>query len=109
MDFSVCSARFLVRSGGFLLWFLRKRNTPTFVRNTVIERVIKLSFFVCKLDCRRLLNSFGLKNCQCCLRRLPLKSKEILRMLLGQIIDIWPKGHGRTSGFEALMICVISF
>ena len=70
----------------------------------------KVGFFcVCKLDRRRLLNPFGLKNCQCCLRRLPLKSKEILRMLLGQIIDIWPNGHGRTSGFQALMIRVISF
>ena len=45
MGFSVCSARFLVGSGGFLLWFLRKRNTPTFMRNTAIERVIKL--FLC--------------------------------------------------------------
>ena len=43
--FMVCSARLLVRSGGFLLWFLRKRSTPTFVRNLAIERVIK--FFVC--------------------------------------------------------------
>ena len=109
MGFAVCSARFLVRSGGFLFWFLRKRNTPTFVRNTVIEWVIKLFFCVCKLDCRSLLNPFDLKNRQCCLRRLPLKSKEILRMLLEQIIDIWPNGHGRTRGFQALMIRVISF
>ena len=41
----VFSARFLVPSGGFLLWILRKRSTPTFVRNTAIERVIK--FFLC--------------------------------------------------------------
>ena len=45
----VCSARFLVRSGGFLLWFLRKRSTPTFVRNTGIERVIKVSFVCANL------------------------------------------------------------
>ena len=32
MSFSTCSVRFLVRPGGILLWFLRKINTPTFVR-----------------------------------------------------------------------------
>ena len=36
----------LAGSGGFLSWFLRKRNTNTFMRNTAIERVIKL-FCVC--------------------------------------------------------------
>ena len=46
MGFSVCSARFLVPSGRFLLWFLRKRSTSTFVKNTAIVQVIK-SFFVC--------------------------------------------------------------
>ena len=46
MSFSVCSARFLVRSGGFQLWFLRKISTPTFVRNKAIEQVIK--FFACE-------------------------------------------------------------
>ena len=46
MGFSVCSARFLVGFGGFLLWFLRKRNTSTFMRNIAIERVIKF-FCVC--------------------------------------------------------------
>ena len=61
MGFSVCSARFLVGSGGFLLWFLRTRNTPTFMRNTSIERVVKL-FCVCKFDCKSFLNAFGLKN-----------------------------------------------
>ena len=46
IGFSVCPGRFLVGSDGFLLWFLRKRNTPTFMRNTAIERVIKLSLCV---------------------------------------------------------------
>ena len=46
MGFSVCSARFLVGSGGLLLWFLWKRNTPTFMRNTAIEQVIKLFLWV---------------------------------------------------------------
>ena len=87
MCFSVCSARFQVRSGGFLLWFLRKRNTPTFIRNTAIEQVIKF-FCVYKLDCKSFLNDFRIKNRQCCLRRWQWKRKEILRMLLGQIIEI---------------------
>ena len=46
MSFSVCSTRFLMRSGGFLLWLLRKRSKPTFMRNTEIER-IKFSLCVC--------------------------------------------------------------
>ena len=100
LGFSVCSARFLVRSGGFLLWFLWERSRPTFARNTVIERVIKF-FCVCKLDCKSL-NAFGLKNCQRSLTRWKWKRKEIFRMLLGQIIAIWSNGHGRTRGFHAL-------
>ena len=44
MSFSVCSVRFLVGSGKFLLWFFRKRNGPTYMRNTAIERVF---FCVC--------------------------------------------------------------
>ena len=45
MGFSVCSARFLVGSGEFLLWLLRKRNKPIFMAYIAIERVIKL--FLC--------------------------------------------------------------
>ena len=101
MGFSVCSARFLMRFGGFLIWFLRKRSPPTFVRNTAIERIRKF-FLWCKLDCKSFLNAFGLQNRQCCLRRLQWKRKEILRMLLGQIIDIWSNGHGRTRRFHSL-------
>ena len=55
-----------------------------------------------KLDCKSSLNAFGLKNCQCCLRRWQWNRKDILRMLLGQIIDIWSNRHGRTRGFHAL-------
>ena len=101
MGFSVCSARFLMRFGGFLIWFLRKRSPPTFVRNTAIERIRKF-FLWCKLDCKSFLNAFGLQNRQCCLRRLQWKRKEILRMLLGQIIDIWSNGHGRTRRLHSL-------
>ena len=32
MGVSVCSARFFVGSGGFLLWFLQKSNTPTLMK-----------------------------------------------------------------------------
>ena len=55
-----------------------------------------------KLGCKSSLNAFGLKNCQCCLRRWKWNRKDILRMLLGQIIDIWSNRHGRTRGFHAL-------
>ena len=68
MGFSVCSARFLMRFGRFPLWFLRKRSPTAFVRNTAIERIRKF-FLWGKLDCKSFLNAFGLKNCQCCLRR----------------------------------------
>ena len=47
-----------------------------------------------KLGCKSSLNAFGLKNCQCCLRRWKWNRKDILRMLLGQIIDIWSNRHG---------------
>ena len=40
MGFSVCSTGFLVGSDGFLLWLSRKRNTPTFMKNTATEQVI---------------------------------------------------------------------
>ena len=101
MGFSVCSARFLAPSGGFLLWFLRKRSTYTFVKNTAIVPVIN-SFCMFKLDWKSFLNAFGLKNSQCYLRGWQWKRKEILRMLLGQIIDISSNGHGRSRGFYAL-------
>ena len=42
---SVCSAKFLVGSGGFLLWFFQKRNTPTFIRNIATEQVLMI--FLC--------------------------------------------------------------
>ena len=57
---------------------------------------------MCKLNCKSFLNTFGLKNRQYYLRRWQWKGKEILRMLLGQIIDIWSNGHRRTRGFHAL-------
>ena len=66
------------------------------------DRASNKGFFcVCKLDCKSFLNAFGLKNRLCCLKRWQ-KRKEILRMLLGQMIDIWSNGHGRTRGFHAV-------
>ena len=56
IEFLVCSTRFLVSSGGFLLWFL------------AIKRVIKC-LCVFKLDCKSFLSAFGLKSCKYCLRR----------------------------------------
>ena len=82
MGLSVCSARFLVGSGGFLLWFLRKRNTPLFMRAIAIEQVIKFFVCVCRLDCKSFLSAFGLKNRKCCIRRWQWKRKDILRLLL---------------------------
>ena len=82
MGFSVYSAKFLVASGGFLLCFLRKRNTPTFMRNIAIEPIIKFSC-VCKLDCKSFLRAFGHKGRKCCLRRWQWKRKDFLRLPLG--------------------------
>ena len=62
----------------------------------------KIFFCMFKLDWKSFLNAFGLKNRQCYLRGWQWKRKEILRMLLGQIIDILSNGHGRTRGFYAL-------
>ena len=50
MSFWVCSVRFLVGSGKFLLWFFRKRNGPTFMRDTAIERV-----FLCVCVCANMI------------------------------------------------------
>ena len=88
MGFSVCSVRFLVGSGGFLLWFIRKRNTLTCMRNIATEWVTKF-FCVCKFDCKSFLSAFGLKNRKCYLRRWQWKRKEILRLLLNtrRILD----------------------
>ena len=68
----------------------------------------KVFLCVCKLDFKRFLSAFGLKNRQSCLRRWQWKRKEILRMLLGQIINIWSNEHGRTWQFHALDNRVIS-
>ena len=46
MGSSVYIVRFLVCFGGLLLWFLRKWNTPVFMRKIAIERVIKF-FSMC--------------------------------------------------------------
>ena len=75
----------------------------TYICEEHINRESNKGFFcVSKLDCKSFLNVFGLKNRQCCLRRWQWKRKETLRMLLGQIIDHWSNGHGRTRGFHAL-------
>ena len=81
IGFSVCSARFLVSSGSFLLWFFAKRNTPTFMKSIAIKRVLKC-LYVFKLDCKSFLSAFDLKNCKYCLRRWQWKRKETLRLLL---------------------------
>ena len=107
MGFSVCSARFLVRSGGFLLWFLWKRNTAIrFLRNTAIVRGIKfvcVCVCVCKLDCKSFLNVFGLKNC-----KITIKKEK-------KFIFCWDKlsvsgltGMAERGGFMRLIICAIS-
>ena len=84
IGFSVCSARFLAGSGGFLLWFLRKRNTPTFLRNTAIERVIKL-FIVCENLIVKFLECFWSQKSSMLLEMMTMKKrKETLRLLLGQ-------------------------
>ena len=49
MDFSVCTARFLVGSGGFLTWFLWKRNTPTFMWEHSNRASNKVSFVCANL------------------------------------------------------------
>ena len=75
----------------------------TYICEEHSDRESNKSFFcVWKLDCKSFLNAFDLKNRQCCLKKWQWKRKDILRMLLGQIIDIWSNGHGRTRGFHAL-------
>ena len=77
-------------------------NKYTYICEEQGDRASNKVFCVWKLNCKSLLNAFGLKNCQCFLRRWQWKRKEILRMLLGQIIDIWSNGHGRTRKFHEL-------
>ena len=60
-------------------------NKYTYICEEQGDRASNKVFCMCKLDCKSLLNAFGLKNCQCFLRRWQWKRKEILRMLLGQI------------------------
>ena len=74
----------------------------TYICEENSNRASNKVFFLCKLDCQSFLKNFGLKNRHCCLRKWPWKRKEILRMLLRQIIDIWSNGHSRTRRFHAL-------
>ena len=68
MGVSVCSARFLVVSGGFLLWFLPQEYANIYEEQS--DRASNKAFLcLCKLDCKSFLNAFGLKNRQCYLRK----------------------------------------
>ena len=72
---SVCSAKFLVGSGGFLLWFFQKRNTSTFIRNIATEQVLMI-FLCAQTWSEKFLEWFWPQKPQMLSKKMTLKKKK---------------------------------